>query len=92
MSYSGRFRSRRGCTAFRWRVLCRVMHPCGVYINPGILLQMQTPLADANGYVTYPNVRVVDEMIDMISASRSYKADADVANAAKALYLKTLTL
>lgn len=54
--------------------------------------QPGNPLADANGYVTYPNVRVVDEMIDMISASRSYKADADMANAAKALYLKTLTL
>jgi len=54
--------------------------------------QPGNPLADANGYVKYPNVHVVDEMINMISASRSYKADADVANAAKALYLKTLTL
>lgn len=50
------------------------------------------PLADAKGYVTYPNVNTVDEMMNMISASRSYKADADVMNAAKALFLKTLTL
>lgn len=50
------------------------------------------PLADAQGYVTYPNVNTVDEMMNMINASRSYKADADVMNAAKALLLKTLTL
>ncbi len=50
------------------------------------------PLADAKGYVTYPNVNLVDEMINMIAASRSYKANANVMNAAKALFLKTLTL
>ena len=54
--------------------------------------QPGNPLAGPKGYVEYPNVHVVDEMINMISASRSYKADANVANAAKALYLKTLTL
>ena len=50
------------------------------------------PLANAKGYVTYPNVNLVDEMINMIAASRSYTANANVMNAAKALFLKTLTL
>lgn len=50
------------------------------------------PLANKQGYVTYPNVNLVQEMVNMINASRSYTADADAMNAAKALYLKTLTL
>lgn len=51
-----------------------------------------SPFANGKGYVTYPNVNPIDEMINMISASRSYTADANVMNAAKALYLKALTL
>ena len=39
-----------------------------------------------------PNVSVVDEMVNMISASRSYQTNADVMNTAKQLLLKTLTL
>lgn len=48
--------------------------------------------ADENGYVTMPNVSVVDEMVNMISASRSYQTNAEVMNTAKQLLLKTLTL
>ncbi len=54
--------------------------------------QPGNPLANSQGYVTYPNVNVVNEMINMISASRSYKADAGVMADAKSLFLKTLTL
>jgi flagellar basal-body rod protein FlgC len=50
------------------------------------------PLADANGYVTMPNVNVVDEMVNMLSASRSYQNNVETMNAAKTLLLKTLTL
>jgi len=50
------------------------------------------PAADERGYVTAPNVNVVDEMVNMISASRSYQNSADVMNTAKTLLLKTLTL
>ena len=50
------------------------------------------PLADAKGYVTMPNVNVVEEMVNMISASRSYQNNADVMNTAKTLLLKTLQL
>lgn len=50
------------------------------------------PLADAQGYVTMPNVNVVEEMVNMISASRSYQSNAEVMNTAKSLLLKTLSL
>ncbi len=50
------------------------------------------PLADAKGYVTMPNVNAVEEMVNMISASRSYQSNADVMNTAKTLLLKTLQL
>jgi flagellar basal-body rod protein FlgC len=50
------------------------------------------PLADANGYVAMPNVNVVDEMVNMLSASRSYQTNVETMNAAKTMLLKTLTL
>jgi flagellar basal-body rod protein FlgC len=50
------------------------------------------PAADRDGYVTYPNVNVVDEMVNMISASRSYQNNVDVMNTAKTMMLKLLTL
>ena len=50
------------------------------------------PLADADGYVTMPNVNVVDEMVNMISASRSYQSNLEVMNTAKTLLAKTLGL
>jgi flagellar basal-body rod protein FlgC len=50
------------------------------------------PFADAEGYVTMPNVDPVEEMVNMISASRTYQMNAEVANTAKALLLKTLSL
>ena len=50
------------------------------------------PLADAQGYVAKTNVNVVDEMVNMIDASRSYQNNVDMMNTAKALALKTLTL
>jgi flagellar basal-body rod protein FlgC len=52
----------------------------------------KNPLADEKGYVAMPNVNVVDEMVNMISASRSYQTNVETMNAAKTLLLKTLTL
>ncbi len=52
----------------------------------------RNPAADEKGYVMMPNVSVVDEMVNMISASRSYQTNADVMNTAKQLLLRTLTL
>jgi flagellar basal-body rod protein FlgC len=50
------------------------------------------PAADKDGYMTYPNVNVVDEMVNMISASRSYQNNVDVMNTTKTMMLKLLTL
>ena len=50
------------------------------------------PLADEAGYVNMPNVTVVEEMVNMISASRSYQTNAELMNTAKTLLLKTLQI
>jgi len=50
------------------------------------------PSADAEGYVTYSNVNAVEEMVNMISASRSYQNNIEVMNTAKTLLQKTLQL
>ena len=50
------------------------------------------PSADAEGYVTYSNVNAVEEMVNMISASRSYQNNIEVMNTAKSLLLKTLQM
>ncbi|KAB0671639.1 flagellar basal body rod protein FlgC [Oryzomonas sagensis] len=50
------------------------------------------PDANAQGYVAMPNVNVVEEMADMISASRSYEANVTAVQAAKSMALKTLEI
>jgi flagellar basal-body rod protein FlgC len=50
------------------------------------------PLADAEGYVYRPQIDAVDEMANMISASRSYQNSVQAMNTAKQLMLRTLTL
>jgi flagellar basal-body rod protein FlgC len=50
------------------------------------------PQADAEGYVTYSNVNAVEEMVNMISASRSYQNNIEVMNTAKSLLSKTLQM
>jgi flagellar basal-body rod protein FlgC len=51
-----------------------------------------SPAANEQGYVAMPNVNVVDEMVNMISASRAYQNNAEVMNAAKSLIQKTLAI
>jgi flagellar basal-body rod protein FlgC len=50
------------------------------------------PLADGEGYVTMPNVNVAEEMVDMLSASRSYQSNLEVMTTARQLMLKTLEM
>ena len=50
------------------------------------------PLANKDGYIFLPNVNVVEEMANMISASRSYQANVEVVNTSKQLLLRTLSL
>lgn len=59
---------------------------------PKMMYDPKHPLADEKGYVAMPNVNVVEEMVNMISASRSYQTNVETMNAAKTMLLKTLTL
>lgn len=59
---------------------------------PKLMYDPKHPLADEKGYVAMPNVNVVEEMVNMISASRSYQNNVETMNAAKTMLLKTLTL
>ena len=56
------------------------------------VLDPKHPGADANGYVTYSNVNPVEEMVNMISASRSYQNSVEVMNTARNLLQKTLQM
>jgi flagellar basal-body rod protein FlgC len=60
--------------------------PLNVEFNPN------HPMADSEGYVYKPNVNVVEEMANMISASRSYETNVQVADAAKTMLNKTLMM
>lgn len=50
------------------------------------------PDANSQGYVALPNVNVVEEMADMINATRTYEANVTAVNAAKSMALKTLEI
>ena len=50
------------------------------------------PMADEDGYIHMPNVNVIEEMANMISASRAYQTNIEVINTAKQLMLRTLNL
>ena len=67
----------------------------GIYESPAPASQRYepgNPMADANGYVFAPAVNVVEEMVNMISASRSYQNNVEVMNTSKDLLLATLRL
>lgn len=59
---------------------------------PPRVYQPGHPSADAEGYVYMSNVNVVDEMVNMISASRSYENSVEVMNTSKELLLRTLSI
>ena len=50
------------------------------------------PRADAQGYIEMPNVNPVEEMVNMISASRSYQLNIEMMNATRLLMLRTLSM
>lgn len=54
--------------------------------------QPDHPMADQEGYIYYPNVNVVAEMADMISASRSFETNVEMMNTAKQMIQRVLTL
>jgi flagellar basal-body rod protein FlgC len=75
-----------GNAAVRVRGIYESQAPAAARYEPG------NPLADANGYVYAPAVNVVEEMVNMISASRSYQNNVEVMNTSKDLLLATLRL
>jgi flagellar basal-body rod protein FlgC len=60
--------------------------PLRMEYNPG------HPMADESGYVYYPNVNVVEEMADMISASRAFQINTEIMNTAKQMVQRVLTI
>jgi flagellar basal-body rod protein FlgC len=75
-----------GSTAVKVREVVEDPSPMKQVYDP------KNPLADDKGYVTMPNVNVVDEMVNMLSASRSYQTNVETMNAAKTMLLKTLSI
>jgi flagellar basal-body rod protein FlgC len=59
---------------------------------PRMEYQPDNPLADQNGNVYLSNVNTMEQLADLISASRSYETNVEVMNTSKQLYLKTLGL
>ncbi|UCC68842.1 MAG: flagellar basal body rod protein FlgC [Armatimonadota bacterium] len=60
--------------------------------DPRRVYQPGHPDADADGFVAYPNVNIVEEMVDLVSATRSYQANAAAYNAAKSMAQRALDL
>ncbi len=82
----GAAQAESGNAAVRVRGIYESQAPAAARYEPG------NPLADANGYVYAPAVNVVEEMVNMISASRSYQNNVEVMNTSKDLLLATLRL
>ncbi|MBS4009024.1 MAG: flagellar basal body rod protein FlgC [Clostridium sp.] len=59
---------------------------------PRLVYEPGHPDANAAGYVAYPNVNVIQEMVDMITATRAYEANVTSLNAAKSMFLKALEI
>ncbi|MFN4325843.1 MAG: flagellar basal body rod protein FlgC [Azonexus sp.] len=59
---------------------------------PRLVYDPKNPAADERGYVAFSNVNVVEEMTNMISASRSYQTNVEVMNTAKTMLLRTLSI
>ncbi len=64
----------------------------GVVESPVMEYAPNHPMADENGYIYKPNVNTVEEMANMMSASRSYQNNVEVLNTAKQLMLQTLRM
>jgi flagellar basal-body rod protein FlgC len=59
---------------------------------PRMVYDPRNPAADDKGYVAFPNVNVVEEMTNMISASRSYQTNVEIMNMAKTMMMRTLQI
>jgi flagellar basal-body rod protein FlgC len=59
---------------------------------PRMVYDPSHPDADANGYVAMPNINVVEEMTNMITATRAYEANVTAFNASKGMYTQALQI
>ncbi len=60
--------------------------------EPRLAYEPDHPLADEDGYVAYPNINIVNEMVNAISATRAYEANVTALNAAKDIAMKALEI
>jgi flagellar basal-body rod protein FlgC len=61
--------------------------------RPGrMVFEPSHPDADKNGYVTYPNVNVIEEMVNLMAASRAYEANLTIISTYKDMFTKTLAI
>jgi flagellar basal-body rod protein FlgC len=61
-------------------------------VQPKMVFDPGHPDADEKGFVAYPNVNLVSEMVTLMTANRAYEANVAAVNAAKAMALKTLDI
>lgn len=59
---------------------------------PMMVYDPSHPDADANGYVAYPDINILQEMVDMMSASRTYEANATVVDTTSTMALRALDI
>lgn len=76
----------QGVNGVRMVGVIESQQPVETHYEPG------NPMADANGYVYGSNVNPIDELVNMISASRSYQNNVEVMNTTKQLMIKTIDL
>ncbi len=76
----------RGLEGVRVAAIVEDKRPLKVVYEPG------SPGADSNGYVKYPNVNVAEEMVNMISASRSYEANVNAFRATREMMLRAMEI
>lgn len=78
--------SEEGSNGVRMVGVSESQEPVETHYEPG------NPMADENGYVYGSNVNPIDELVNMISASRSYQNNVEVMNTTKQLMVKTIEL
>ena len=83
---SDEFEDENGSVGVQVLGIIEKQEPARAEYNPG------HPLANEEGYVYMPNVNVIEEMANMISASRSYQTNVEVMNTAKQMLMRTLSL
>ena len=60
--------------------------------QPVIVYDPEHPDADAEGYVTMPNINIIEEMVNMMMATRAYEANVSAFNISKDLFMKTMEI